>query len=144
MKVTSVLRAVGGASEKVVYFDGVCNLCSCAVDFIIRHDSAEQIHFASLQSSRGQRVLQRLGLPASDLKTIVFEQDGELFVKSAAAMKVVALLDRPVCVLGWFQWIPRCLRDPIYMFISKNRYRWFGKKSSCRLPSAGQLKRFID
>lgn len=113
MKVTSVLKAVGGASEKVVYFDGVCNLCSCAVDFIIRHDSAEQIHFASLQSSRGQRVLQRLGFPASDLKTIVFEQDGELFVKSAAAMKIVALLDRSVCVLGWFQWIPRCLRDPI-------------------------------
>ena len=132
------------SSENVVYFDGVCNLCNRAVDFIIRHDRAEQIRFASLQSSKGQEVLRRLGLSVDDLKTIVFEQDGALFVKSDAAMRIAAVLDGPVRMIGWFQWIPRWLRDPIYMFISKNRYRWFGKKSSCRLPTADEVKRFID
>ena len=132
------------SSEIVVYFDGVCNLCNGAVDFIIRRDPAARIHFASLQSPHGQDVLRRLGLSVDDLKTIVFEQDGQLSVKSDAALKIAALLDGPVRVLAWFTWIPHCLRDPLYMFISKNRYRWFGKKSSCRLPSADEVKRFID
>lgn len=128
----------------VVYFDGVCNLCNRAVDFIIRHDGGARIHFASLQSSHGQAVLSRLGLSLDELKTIVFEQDGVLYVKSDAALKIAAMLDGPVRWLAWFLWIPRCLRDPLYMLISKNRYRWFGKKSSCRLPTADEVKRFID
>ena len=132
------------ASENVVYFDGVCNLCNRAVDFIIRHDSAARIRFASLQSAHGQEVLQRLGLSLDELKTIVFEQDGVLYVKSDAALKIAAMLDGPVRMLGCCHWIPRCVRDPLYMFISKNRYRWFGKKSSCRLPRPDEVKRFID
>ena len=128
----------------VVYFDGVCNLCNRAVDFIIRHDADARIRFASLQSSHGQAVLARLGLSLDELKTIVFEQDGVLYVKSDAALKIAAVLDGPVSWFAWFLWIPRFLRDPLYMLISNNRYRWFGKKSSCRLPTADERKRFIE
>ncbi|MGB0414385.1 MAG: thiol-disulfide oxidoreductase DCC family protein [Coraliomargarita sp.] len=132
------------SSKMVVYFDGVCNLCNRAVDFIIRHDADARIRFASLQSAHGQAVLARLGLSLDELKTIVFEQDGVLYVKSDAALKIAAVLDGPVSWFAWFLWIPRFLRDPLYMLISNNRYRWFGKKSSCRLPTADERKRFIE
>ena len=78
------------------------------------------------------------------MKTIVLEIDGELSVKSDAALGIAALLDGPVRWLAWFKPLPRCLRDPVYMLISNNRYRWFGKKSSCRLPVGDEMKRFID
>ena len=130
--------------QTVVYFDGVCNLCNHAVDFIIRHDPAATIHFASLQSARGQAALTQLGLPTEPLKTIIVEVDGEFYIKSDAALTIASLLRGPVRTLAWFKPLPRWLRDPIYMLISNNRYRWFGKKSSCRLPTKEEIQRFID
>lgn len=128
----------------IVYFDGVCNLCNSAVDFIIRHDTEGVIRFASLQSESGQKVLQRLGLEAGELKTIVLEIDGSLYVKSEAALRIAGFLKGAISCLAWLRPLPLFLRDPVYMWISNNRYRWFGKKSSCRLPVGDEASRFID
>ena len=128
----------------VVYFDGVCNLCNRAVDFIIRHDRAAKIKFASLQSPTGVHALEKLGFSPKEFKTIILEVDGALLVKSDAALEIAGMLDGPVRFWSCCKLVPRCIRDPLYMLISNNRYRWFGRKSSCRLPVEGEMERFID
>jgi len=102
---------------------------------IIKKASGEDIRFelevAALRA-RGQATLTQLGLPTEQLKTIIVEVDGDFYIKSDAALKIASLLQGSVRALAWFKPLPRWLRDPIYMLISNNRYRWFGKKSSCR------------
>ena len=132
------------ACQVVVYFDGVCNLCNRAVDFIIRHDQGAKIKFASLQSPLGELAMQRLGLSPGELKTIILEVNGKLYIKSDAALGIAEMLDGPVRFWACCKVIPRFLRDPMYMLISNNRYRWFGKKSSCRLPVGDEKERFIE
>jgi predicted DCC family thiol-disulfide oxidoreductase YuxK len=119
--------------KKIIFFDGVCNLCNSSVDFVMKRDSAHQFFFASLQGETAKKYLSKTEL--SSLRTIIYYDHGHKYFESTAALKIAKELPTPWSLLSGFLIIPRLFRDPIYNFISINRYRWFGKLDICRLPS---------
>ncbi|MBX2965909.1 MAG: thiol-disulfide oxidoreductase DCC family protein [Cyclobacteriaceae bacterium] len=127
----------------VVLFDGVCNLCSSSVQFIIKRDYRARYHFASLQSSAGQQLLQKFNLPADALYSIILVRGDAFLERSDAALEIARNLSGLWPLFYIFKIIPRFLRDPVYNWISRNRYRWFGKKDACWLPTAELKARFI-
>ena len=127
----------------VVYFDGVCNLCNSAVNFLIDQDKQGRLKFASLQSEAGKAVLHRSGLPEQDYDSFILVKNGQLFQKSEAVLEVVRLLGGGWSLLYIFKMIPRSWRDWLYTQVAQNRYRWFGKRTQCRLPAPELRTRFL-
>ena len=128
--------------EKIVLFDGVCNLCNASVQFIIRHNKNADLKFASLQSEFGQRQLAKFQL-STEVRTIVFIKDGRAFLRSNAALEVCKYLDGFYPYLKILKIIPTFFRDWIYNIIAKNRYTWFGKKDQCWIPTPDLASRFL-
>jgi predicted DCC family thiol-disulfide oxidoreductase YuxK len=122
----------------------VCNLCSHAVDFILAHERDQVIRFAAAQSAAGQDLLRKHGFDAEDLTTLVFIKGGMVHVRSDAALEVARHLRLPWRMLRGFRLVPRPFRDAVYGLVARNRYRWFGKRESCRAPTPGLRSRFID
>ena len=127
----------------IVLFDGVCNLCSGTVRFIAARDPGEYFLFAALQSDKGQELLARHGVPAAELKTIVLIERGEAFARSDAVLRIARHLHRAWPLLALLRVVPRPLRDACYGFVAAHRYRWFGKKDACELPSKELRARFL-
>jgi predicted DCC family thiol-disulfide oxidoreductase YuxK len=127
----------------VVYFDGVCGLCNHFVNFVLKHDRVGQIRFAPLQ---GELAAQRL--PQSDtenISSVVVEQAGNVFRYSTAVVHVFLAMGGGWRILGRLLWcVPRPLRDIGYRFIGRNRYRMFGRKETCRLPTPSERARFLN
>jgi predicted DCC family thiol-disulfide oxidoreductase YuxK len=130
--------------ENIVIFDGVCNLCEFSVNFIFERDSAGQFYFTPAQSPLGASLLKRFGINTSRLDTVVLVRDGQAYTRSAAAIEIASKLDKPWNLLTVFQAVPEPLRDMIYDLIAQNRYRLFGKKDACMLPSEALRKRFLE
>ena len=131
--------------KPVVLFDGVCNLCESSVQFIIRNDKAGKFRFASLQSAYAETNLS-LGsiVKDDDLKSIILQQGNELKTKSTAVLTIAKDLSGLWPVLYVFIVVPKFLRDWIYDIVAKNRYRWFGKKDQCMIPTPELRSRFYD
>ena len=127
----------------IVYFDGVCNLCNASVDFIIKRDKRRVFRFASLQSVSGLTLLKENGFSTSDYDSFILVWQGVVFQKSSAALKVAQLLGFPYVFSGVFWIIPVFIRDYVYSIIARNRYRWFGKKETCRLPTVEERALFL-
>jgi predicted DCC family thiol-disulfide oxidoreductase YuxK len=127
----------------VLLFDGVCNLCTGAVQFVIEHDRHERIRFASLQSGLGAVVRDRLGLSSDELDTVVLVEDGGAYTKSAAAIRVCELLGGPyrLATVGWL--LPRRVRDRLYDVVAEHRYGWFGRTDQCMVPTPELRARFV-
>jgi predicted DCC family thiol-disulfide oxidoreductase YuxK len=128
--------------KNIVLFDGVCNLCSKSVQFIIKHDKKKLFHFASLQSDIGQLVLQKFNLPVKHFNSFILYQNGKLYQRSTAALKVCRQLS------GWkwtvvFFVVPQFIRDAVYNLVAKNRYKWFGQHSTCWIPTPELKERFL-
>ncbi|MFC6719521.1 thiol-disulfide oxidoreductase DCC family protein [Natrialbaceae archaeon GCM10025810] len=119
----------------IVLFDGVCNLCNGFVQFIVPRDSAGTIHFASLQSDAGKRLLADHGLPTDELESIVLIEGDDCYVKSAAVARIATHLGGVYRLLGGLRFLPRPIRDRAYDFVAARRYRWFGKKDRCAMPT---------
>ena len=136
-----VLQRTAGMS--IVLFDGVCNLCNTAVDFIIRHDSRGKFLFASLQSAAGQELLRHYQLPTESYDSMVLLKQGKLYLRSEAALTIAAELPGGWRLFGIFKLVPVFLRDAVYNFIARNRFRFWGKKESCRLPTPEERSRFL-
>lgn len=132
-----------GAGRHIVLFDGVCNLCNGAVDFIIRHDTKERFAFASLQSEVGQALLRFHKLPTAAFDSMLLLKAGRLYQKSGAALQIAGELGAGWRLLKVFLLLPAPLRDGVYNFIARNRYRFWGKKESCRLPTPAERSRFL-
>ena len=132
------------ASNPTILFDGVCNLCAWAVRFIIERDPRNIVRFASLQSNTGQRLLAEHGISTVSMDSFVLIENGIAFTESSAALRVAKLLQGawPVCYAGII--LPKMLRDPVYRFIARNRYRWFGKQDSCMMPTPELRARFLE
>lgn len=128
--------------NNIVLFDGVCNLCNRSVDFIIRNQKSHKLQFASLQSDVGKSIVNKSGLDEIPDSVMLFV-DGELLVRSDAALAISTYLKRPYAYGIIFKYVPKILRDSVYNLIAKNRYRWFGKKETCRVPSADERERFL-
>jgi predicted DCC family thiol-disulfide oxidoreductase YuxK len=130
--------------DNLVLFDGVCNLCSALVQFVIRHDPAAKFRFAAIQSEIGGEIFQSHGLDPADLQTFVFVTEGKMFLRSDAAIEVVSRFGGAWKIFRIFQFVPKVLRDSIYSTIARNRYRWFGRKEICMVPTAEIKERFLD
>jgi predicted DCC family thiol-disulfide oxidoreductase YuxK len=135
--------ATAEPARAIVLFDGVCNFCCASVQFIIARDPHGHFQFASQQSDTGRALLEKSGLPLT-METFVLIEDGTTYTRSAAGLKVARRLTFPwplFCV-GWL--IPGFIRDAAYRWIAKNRYRWFGQKETCWIPSPEIRARFME
>ncbi|MFT3822315.1 MAG: thiol-disulfide oxidoreductase DCC family protein [Chitinophagaceae bacterium] len=131
-------------AQKIILFDGVCNLCNGSVQFVLKRDKTDQFLFGSLQSNTGQEYLQRFNLPADTFSSFMLIEDGKLYTRSTAALRVLKHLGRGWQLLYGFIIVPRFIRDTVYNWIAKNRYKWFGKQESCWLPTPALKARFLD
>jgi predicted DCC family thiol-disulfide oxidoreductase YuxK len=130
--------------RSIVLFDGVCNLCSGSVRFLIRRDPQANLCFASLQSDAGRRLQAERGLDPDALASIVLVEGERCMAESTAVLHIVRQLSGAWPLLSALLVVPRPLRDLLYRWIAKNRYRWFGKKESCWLPTPELASRFLD
>ncbi|MGG3467125.1 thiol-disulfide oxidoreductase DCC family protein [Neobacillus pocheonensis] len=129
--------------ERIILFDGVCNLCNNSVHFILKRDASSSFKFASLQGVKGQLLLKEFGL-STDMNSFVLIENNQAYLKSTAALRVCMRLKGAWSILSAFLVIPRFIRDFVYDIIAKNRYKWFGQKESCMLPSPEWKSRFLD
>ncbi|MFK7790181.1 MAG: thiol-disulfide oxidoreductase DCC family protein [Phycisphaeraceae bacterium] len=132
-----------GRAGGVILFDGVCNMCNTSVNYVIDHDPAKSFLFASLQSEVGTSLAKEHGIDASELSSMVLIEDGRAYQRSTAAIRVARKLSGPAKLLWPFIVVPAFLRDPFYRFIAKRRYKWFGKREACRLPTESDRVRFL-
>lgn len=130
------------SSHSIIFFDGFCNLCNNTVDFFILRDQNQFIKYAPLQ---GETAMKLLGKKyTEDLHTVIFYQDKKIYIKSEAIIRALIVLGPKYALSSILLVIPTFIRDFFYTLIAKNRYRFFGKKDSCRLPTAQERKLFLD
>ena len=130
--------------KPIILFDGVCNFCNASVNFIIRQDKKNVFQFAALQSNAGQQLAEKYHLPKKDFDSFVLIDNGKIYAKSTAGVRVYGKLS---WIWKWTQifWIvPKFIRDAVYDYVARNRYKWFGKKDKCMIPSAEVRSRFLD
>ena len=130
--------------KPIILFDGVCNFCNASVNFIIRQDKKNVFQFAALQSNAGQQLAEKYHLPKKDIDSFVLIDNGKIYAKSTAGVRVYGKLP---WIWKWTQifWIvPKFIRDAVYDYVARNRYKWFGKKDQCMIPSAEVRSRFLD
>jgi predicted DCC family thiol-disulfide oxidoreductase YuxK len=128
--------------EAIILFDGYCNLCSGSVRFVIKRDPKGYFRFASLQSESGRRLLEAHGLTAS--RSIVLLEEGKLYRKSTAVLRICRHLKGLWKLLYILCWIPKPLRDRLYDVVARHRYQWFGKKDECLIPTPELRGRFLE
>ncbi|WP_061247729.1 thiol-disulfide oxidoreductase DCC family protein [Leptospira noguchii] len=130
--------------DPIVFFDGICNLCNFVVLFFLDRNQKGNLKFASLQSMAAERILgNKVGFNDSP-SSVLFLEEGILYQKSNAILKISAYLCFPWNLLPLFRWVPACFRDLIYNWIARNRYRWFGKLETCRIPDPSLKHRFLE
>ena len=130
--------------DNVIVFDGVCNLCSRSVQFIIKRDPGGVFHFAPLQSDSGAGLLNEYGLDASDVKTFLLVRKGKAYIKSDAALEIIKEFHGGWKALTILHIIPGVVRNWCYDIIASNRHRWFGRKDTCMMPTDDIKERFLQ
>ena len=131
------------SSSPVILFDGVCNLCNGSVNFVIDRDPEGIFRFGSLQSNQAAPLLARYGLEDSALDSIVLIEDGRVYRKSDAVLRIARRLPGAWPLLYGAMAVPRVLRDAVYDWVARNRYRWFGRSDTCRVPTPELKARFL-
>jgi predicted DCC family thiol-disulfide oxidoreductase YuxK len=127
---------------KIVFFDGYCNLCNGLVDFLMRIDARQTLHFASLQGETARKMLTPGEHPV-DSDTVIFLRDGVRYERSTAILRILADLGSAWTAARVLLILPAAFRDFFYRVVAKHRYRWFGRRNSCRLPSAEEAARLL-
>ena len=130
-------------NEKVILFDGLCNLCNGAVTFIIKRDPGDAFRFAALQSDIGQKLLTGHRIDSTKVDSIVLIDGDRHYIKSSAALNIARHLSGGYPLLYGFMVLPRFIRDRIYDLIANNRYKWFGKRDSCMVPTPQLQAKFL-
>lgn len=131
-------------NKSIILFDGVCNLCSASVNFVIKHDKKAQFLFASFQSDAAKEIMLHFNLKNLNLDSIVLIDDGKIYEKSSAILRIARHLNSGFKLLYFFIVIPKSVRDWLYSYIAKNRYKFFGKRERCMIPSLELKNRFLD
>jgi predicted DCC family thiol-disulfide oxidoreductase YuxK len=134
------MSSTAEAGGPVILFDGVCNLCTGSVRFVIARDARARFRFASLQSAVARKLLGE----RDQLESVVLVEGGKVYRKSTAALRVARRLDGAWPLLAALLVIPRPLRDAVYDWIGRRRYRWFGRTDACWTPQPGLAERFLD
>lgn len=130
--------------KKIILFDGVCNLCDTSVQYIIKYDKKDVFRFVSLQSELGQTILKHIGIDTTIIDSfILFELGIAYYTKSEAAFKVINELSGIISILSIFSIFPKFFQDLGYDFIARNRYKWYGKKENCLVPTPELRSKFL-
>jgi predicted DCC family thiol-disulfide oxidoreductase YuxK len=133
------------SNKKIILFDGVCNLCNSAVQFVIKHDKKDTFRFVALQSELGQVILAYIGIDAKNIDSIVLYEPGvAYYYKSSAAIQIAKNLGGFWHLGTIFRIIPIGIRNVLYDYIAKNRYKWYGKKESCMIPTPELKIKFLE
>ncbi len=127
----------------IVFFDGVCNLCNQSVQFIIRHDPKQYFKFAALQSAFAKEILKPYHIDTTAFQSIVYLEGNKVYQNSDAVLHIARHLNKGYKFLYIFRFVPRFIRDALYKFIAKNRYKWMGKKEACMIPTPALKERFL-
>jgi predicted DCC family thiol-disulfide oxidoreductase YuxK len=130
--------------KKILLFDGVCNLCDASIQFVIKHDEKDIFRFVQLQSDLGQKIMKHIGL--SDTKidsTVLYEPGKAYYYKSDAVFKILKELNGIYRLLLVFSVLPKRLLDYLYDYVAQNRYKWYGKKESCMVPTPELQSKFL-
>ena len=127
----------------ILLFDGHCNLCNAWVQFIVKRDSAGTIRFASLQSGAGRRLLEEHKIDENYIESLVFFEEERFSVSSTAVLRTLSYLEDWQKHLIFLTVVPCSLRDLVYRFIARNRYKWFGRREQCMIPTTELSKRFL-
>jgi predicted DCC family thiol-disulfide oxidoreductase YuxK len=131
-------------NKKIILFDGVCNLCDSAVQFVIQHDKKDNFRFVALQSNLGQEILNYIGIDTKNIDSIILYEPGvAYYYKSRAALEIAKDLGGFFHLGTLFKIIPTGISDQLYDYIAKNRYKWYGKKESCMMPTAAIQAKFL-
>ena len=130
--------------QPIVLFDGVCNLCNSAVQFIIRHDKKKVFMFTSLQSDAGQKLLVQYNFPLNELNSFILIENNKAYTRSSGALRVVKKLKGLWPLLYGFMIVPKFIRDGVYDWVGRNRYKWFGKQEACMIPTPELKARFLN
>lgn len=131
-------------SKQIILFDGVCNFCNYWVNFLIDRDKKDVFRFLALQSTVGQKLLNKFELDSTNYDTFILIVNDEYYTKSTAALKIAKELSFPLKAFYYFIIIPRAIRDFIYSIIANNRYKFFGKRDFCKIPTEDEKSRFLD
>ncbi|SHM68077.1 thiol-disulfide oxidoreductase DCC family protein [Flavobacterium xinjiangense] len=132
-------------NKKIILFDGVCNLCDAAVQFVIKHDKKDDFRFVALQSDLGQEIIKHIGINTKNIDSIILYEPGiAYYYKSEAVLEIAKNLSGIFYFATIFKILPTKLRDQIYDYIAKNRYKWYGKKESCMIPTKELKSKFLE
>jgi len=132
-------------NKKIILFDGRCNLCDALVQFVIKHDKNDVFRFVPLQSDLGSQILQHIGIDPKHTDSIVLYEPGvAYYYKSAAALEITRNLGGLFHFGTFFKIIPTPLRNIVYDYVAKNRYKWYGKKNECLLPTTALKAKFLE
>lgn len=130
--------------KKIILFDGVCNLCDSTVQFIIRHDKKDVFRFVALQSDLGQEIIMHIGLDTSKTDSIVLYEPGNAYYyKAEAALNILTELGGVYSLIGAFKVLPKWLSNKVYDYVARNRYKWYGKKDACMIPTPELKAKFL-
>ncbi|WP_272149016.1 thiol-disulfide oxidoreductase DCC family protein [Tenacibaculum aiptasiae] len=133
------------ANKKIILFDGICNFCNNAVLKTINYDKKNQFVFASLQSEIGKKITDHLGIDISKVDSIILYDPGSAYyIKSTAALKVMKEFGGIWKLTNFLMIFPKALRNLVYDYIAKNRYKWFGKKEECMIPTKEIREKFLE
>ena len=130
--------------QKIILFDGVCNLCNGSVIFILEREKQLIFQFASIQSETGNELLEWCRLPKDFNQAVILIDEGKIYLGSTAALKIGQYLNFPWSILSYLGLVvPRFIRDWVYNQIARHRYQWFGKRDMCMIPTESLRARFI-
>jgi predicted DCC family thiol-disulfide oxidoreductase YuxK len=132
------------AEPAVIFFDGVCNLCNAAVQFVLKRDGKDYFRYASLQSDYAQQQLAKHALTVTAGDSFVLLESGRVYEQSTAALRVAKRLKGLWPLLYVFILVPPFIRNAVYNWVAKNRYYWFGKQESCWVPTPALKSKFLD
>ncbi len=127
----------------IILFDGVCNFCNSSVNKIIKHDKKNKFKFAALQSETGKKLLEKHSIDSSKIDSIILIENNSAFIKSTAILKISKHMSGLYPLTYGFIIIPAFIRNVVYDFIARNRYKWWGKKDSCMIPTEEVKAKFI-
>lgn len=129
---------------KVILFDGVCNLCNSSVNWVIDRDHSNQFKFSALQSAYGKRVVEKFQLQGDFMDTVLLVDSDKVWQRSDAALQILKSLGGVYSVAAIFFLVPAFIRNMVYNYVARNRYRWFGKQDVCRVPTPELKAKFLE
>ena len=130
--------------KKIILFDGVCNLCDSTVQYLIKRDNKDVFRFVALQSEIGKQIIEHIGVDTSETDSIIlYEPNKGYYYKAEAAIRIAAGLGGVYKLMKFFSILPKGFNNAVYDYVAKNRYKWYGKKDECMIPTPEMKAKFL-